>query len=88
MNPQPLVFRVSYKSYADMQKAFDTFEGIGVFGDHMAPDIYSPTWRVIFTDQNTNLAKVAIRRAGITPSKVEVFDPESDWQNDFKMIQL
>lgn len=87
MITQPLVVRVSYKNQADMLKAFNAFEGIGVFGDHMPPDKECPNWRVLFVDKEQNLAKVMIRRTGVHPLKVEVYEP-MDGAAGFKPLHM
>ena len=73
---QDYVIRVFFKSAADAELAIEQLENIGVFGDVAPSAKGEPTpFKVIFTDNNLNLAKTTIRRISLKPTLVQFFDP-------------
>ena len=85
---QPLVVRAFFKTVQELEKAHEQLEAIGVFGDTVSNNPTPGEHRLIFTDSSLTQAKVALRRISVKPELVQVFDPQSDWDNGFQKVSL
>lgn len=85
---QPLVVRAFYRTLQELEKAHEQLEGIGVFGDTISNVPVPGEHRLIFTDTSLTQAKVALKRIGVKPELVQVFDPQSDWEIGFQKVSL
>ena len=91
-NKQPFVFRMFFGSKQEAELAHDQLECIGVFNDMVESEKTDPMpYKVVFTDNNVNLAKVSMRRIQAKSNVVQVFDPNEDvsegWSS-FKTFSL